>query len=515
MATVLTSARRNGNGTRIGVTVPSAVIRCAVYCRQSVSEGSAESASIAVQREACQNYIAAHKAEGWTAIPDAYVDQGISGATLQRPGMQRLLADIEADRVDAIVVYKLDRVSRNLADFTALVESLDQRGVRLVSITQSFDTKSAIGKLTLSILMSFAEFERTLISERTRDSIAAAKKKGKWCGGCAVFGFDIVEKKLVPNEIEAQRTREAFAIYLQTGSLIATAEQMNARGWRTKESATKTGARGNKPWNKGVLHGLLTNPILIGKVVSGGEAYDGNHPAIVDEATWTAVQDRLQSNAVAGSSGERHPSEALLAGILRCSLCGASMTPTHCKKGPRKYSFYACSRRVKGGKSACSAPYLSAPKIEAEYVARIAKRAGDPKVVEAVVSAARDQLAERKRSLADEARAVRKALKDADRERGAADCGSDSLDRRIRDLRARLAEIEGERSAADATTVEADQVAEMLRDDFAGVWGAMTSRERKRVVELTAERLFVRRETRNAAPAGTCPKANPITRTVV
>jgi len=483
MATLAAERRRNGSGSRFTAPVPS-VVRCAIYCRQSVSDGTGESASIMVQRESCQAFIESQRHEGWIALPDVYADQGISGATLKRPAMQRLLADIEAGRVTAVVCYKIDRISRSLLDFVNLVDALESRGVRLISTTQQFDTRSALGRLTLSLLASFSEFERSIIRERTRDSIAAAKKKGKWCGGCAVFGYDIVEKKLVPNEIEAHRVREAFRIYLETSSLIATAEELNRRGWRTKETMSKTGPRGNKPWNKGVLHGLLTNPILIGKVVSGGEAYAGNHEAILDEALWTAVQSRLESNAVAGSSGERHASEALLAGILVCAECGSAMTPSSARKGVRKYAYYRCSKQVKQGRSACPAKHVSAPVIEAKYVAEIARHATDPKLVEAVVCAARDQLAERMRALSDEARSVRRAIKDTERERTSADGGSAHIDGRIGDLRQRALALEREREVLDATRVEPEEIAALLAGSFDDVWAQMTSRERRTVVAL-------------------------------
>jgi site-specific DNA recombinase len=237
------------------------------------------------------------------------------------------------------------------------------------------------------------------------------------------------------------------------------------------------------------LHGLLTNPTLVGRVVTGGKAYPGEHEAIVDEATWEAVQDRLAANAVANSSGERRHSHALLAGILKCDLCGSSMTPTHCKKGPRRYHFYACSRRQKGGKTACRAPYVSAPKIEAEYVAKIAQRATDPRVVEAVVQATRDGLAERKKNLTDQLRALNRAIKDAERDRETQDdpAAVARMDGRLAEHRTRLSALQVERAAVDGVTVDREQIAGLLRDDFDSVWQRMTSGERRRVVELISQ----------------------------
>ena len=301
-----------------------------------------------------------------------------------------------------------------------------------------------------------------------------------------MYGYDIVEKRLVVNEGEAYRAREAFRIYLETGSLIDTAQEMNARGWTTKGAMTKTGPRGAKPWNKGVLHGLLTNPTLVGRVVTDGKAYPGEHTAIIDEATWDAVQARLEKNGGPHVRGERHHSNALLAGILKCDLCGSSMTPTHCKKGPRRYFFYACSKRQKGGKAACPAPYVSAPKIEAEYVAKISAMATDPRVIAAVVEATREALAEKKRAVADEIRGLGRLIRNAERDRESLDdpAAVARLDARLAEYAARLGAVQGERAAVDGVTIDPDEIAGLLKDDFESVWGAMTSLERQKVVEL-------------------------------
>jgi site-specific DNA recombinase len=462
-------------------------MRCAIYTRKSTDENlDSDFNSLDAQRESAEAYVASMRGEGWTALPDRYDDGNFSGGTMDRPALRRLLADVAAGHVNCIVVYKIDRLSRSLLDFAKIIDLLERHGVALVAVTQRLDSSTSIGRLTLNMLLSFAQFERELVSERTRDKIRAAKRRGKWCGGTPLYGYDIVEKRLVVNETEARRAREAFRIYLDTGSLIATAQEMNQRGWTTKETMSKTGPRGAKPWNKGVLHGLLTNPTLVGRVVTDGKAYPGEHEAIIDEATWEAVQDRLAANAVAGSSGERRHSCALLAGILKCDLCGSSMTPTHCKKGPRRYHFYACSKRQKGGKRACRAPYVSAPKIEAEYVRRIAAMATDPRVVAAVVEATRAGLAERKKTLADELRSLSRAIKDAERDRAAMDdpAAVARMDVRIAEHRTRLEAIQAERVAVDGVTVESDQIAALLAESFEDLWAQMTSRERRKVVEL-------------------------------
>jgi site-specific DNA recombinase len=486
MATLATT-RRNGNGSRLAV--PSApAVSCAIYTRKSTDENlDNDFNSLDAQRESAEAYITSFRSEGWLALPDRYDDGGFSGGTMDRPALRRLLADVSSGHVNCVVVYKIDRLSRSLLDFAKIIDHLERHGVALVAVTQRLDTSTSIGRLTLNMLLSFAQFERELVSERTRDKVRAAKRRGKWCGGCPVYGYDIVDKKLIVNAVEAHRAGEAFRIYLETGSLIATAREMNDRGWTTKETMSKSGPRGAKPWNKGVLHGLLTNPTLIGRVVTGGQSYPGEHEAIVDLATWEAVQAQLESNGGDHTRAERHRSNALLAGILKCS-CGASMTYTFCSKGARRYSFYACSRRIKGGKAACSAPYLSAPKIEAQIVAQIASMAGDPRLVEAVCAAATEQLAERRKAVADDLRAVSRAIRDAEKERN---CLDDSaavarMDGRVGEYQARRDALQAERVALNSTVVNEDEVATLLSTDFSTVWQQLTSREKRRVFEILA-----------------------------
>jgi len=492
MSTVLAN-RRNGNG--VARHAAPTTVRVAVYCRVSTTERlGQEFNSLDNQQAMCEAFIASQAAARWEAIPALYHDGGFTGANTERPALRRLLADVEAGRVDVVLVYRLDRLTRSMRDFFQIVDVLEQHSAAFASVSESFNTNTPVGRMVLHVVLAFAQMERELTSERTKDKIRGAKRRGQWCGGCAVFGYDIVEKKLVPNEIEAHRVREAFRIYLETSSLIATAEEMNRRGWRTKESRTNDGrTRGGKDWNKGVLHGLLTNPILIGKVVSGGEAFAGNHPAIVDEATWTAVQARLESNGGPHTRCERHPSNSVLGGLLRCPLCSSTMTATFARKGARRYEYLACSKRQKGGKSACPAPYVSAPKIESEFVAEIARHATDPKLVEAVVCAARDQLGERKRALSDEARSIRRAIKDAERVDFESDPRRDS---RIAELRARIAKIEAERAALEATVVDVGKVGALLREDFGSVWEAMTTRERRLAIERTIRRTSADRSAR-------------------
>jgi len=501
MSTVLTSGRRNGNGSRFTAPVPS-VVRCAVYTRKSTDEGlDSDFSSLDAQREACEYYIASMKAERWSLVPDRYDDGAQSGGTLDRPALKRLLADVEADRVNCVVVHRIDRLSRSLLDFGRLMELFERHGVALVSITQRLDSSSSMGRLTLNMLLSFAQFEREIIGERTRDKVRAARRRGKWTGGCLALGFDLAPggKKLAINEAEAFMVREMYRLYLEHGSLIEVARIANENGWVTKRTPTNDGrTRGGVAWSKSSVHRVLTSPAYVARQIVEGEAYATDHPAIVDEGTWNEAQRRLEANGGDHTRGERHSSDALLAGILVCAECGSAMTPSSARKGARRYNYYRCSKQAKQGRAACPAKHVSAPVIEAQFVAEIARHATNPKLVEAVVCAARDQLAERKRSLADEARSVRRAIKDGEREieRGAADGGSAGhLDARITDLRQRASALEHERETLDATCIEPEEIAAMLAGSFDQVWGAMTSRERRKVVATIAARIVADQPT--------------------
>jgi DNA invertase Pin-like site-specific DNA recombinase len=253
-------------------------LRCAVYTRKSSEEGlEQEFNSLDAQREACEAYIASQKPEGWVLVPDRYDDGGISGATLERPALKRLLADIEARRIDVVVVYKIDRLSRALMDFAKLVEVFDRNNVTFVSVTQSFNTTTSMGRLTLNILLSFAQFEREVIGERIRDKFAASRKKGMWMGGFVPLGYDVKDRKLVVNEPEAKKVRMMFERFVKFGSATVLVRALRAEGI--------TGKQG-KLVDKGYVYKLLNNRVYIGQAVHKGTAYPGEHRAIVSQGLW-------------------------------------------------------------------------------------------------------------------------------------------------------------------------------------------------------------------------------------
>jgi site-specific DNA recombinase len=275
-------------------------LRCAIYTRKSSEEGlDQEFNSLDAQREACEAYVRSQKHEGWSALPTLYDDPGYSGGNMERPALKRLLADIAAKRIDVVVVYKVDRLTRSLADFAKIVEVFDASSVSFVSITQAFNTTSSMGRLTLNVLLSFAQFEREVTGERIRDKIAASKKRGLWMGGQPALGYDVRDRKLVVNEAEAETVRMIFRRYLDLGSVRELKAALDAEGVVSKHRTAATGdAYGGQSFSRGALYEMLQNRVYRGEIVHKGAAYPGEHPAIVEEDLWRQVREKLESNGV-------------------------------------------------------------------------------------------------------------------------------------------------------------------------------------------------------------------------
>ena len=346
--------------------------RCAIYTRKSSEEGlEQEFNSLEAQREACEAFIRSQRNEGWVLARTHYDDGGFSGGTLERPALQCLLADIRAGRIDIVVVYKVDRLTRSLADFARLVEIFDAQGASFVSVTQQFNTTSSMGRLTLNVLLSFAQFEREVTGERIRDKIAASKKKGMWMGGNVPLGYDARERTLIINPAEAETVRRIFALYLELGCVRRVKEEADRLGLRTKCTKTRSGTeRGGRPFSRGHIYGLLANPIYTGRIAHKGELYPGLHPALIDNATWTAVRNQLAAN----TSDHRHRAKAaepsLLAGLL-VDARGARLTPSHAIKKGRRYRYYVSAALItEAGTDRAQGQRLGAREIE-EAVVRI------------------------------------------------------------------------------------------------------------------------------------------------
>ena len=347
--------RPGGSGTR-----RNARVRCAIYTRKSSEEGlEQEFNSLQAQREACEAFINSQRHEGWVCLPAGYDDGGFSGATMDRPALQRLLADITAGRVDTVVVYKIDRLTRSLADFAKIVETLDTRGASFVSVTQQFNTTTSMGRLTLNVLLSFAQFEREVIGERIRDKIAASKKKGMWMGGVPPLGYRAEDHNLVILDDEADIVRSIFRRYAELGSVRLLKEELDARGIKSKSWTSASGRLiGGKPFSRGALYLILQSRIYRGEIVHNGQSHPGKHPPIVDQPLWDAVQGQLASNTAERASGARARRPSFLTGMLFDSD-GNRMTPSHAAKKGTRYHYYV------------SRPLITKDQIESSAAMRI------------------------------------------------------------------------------------------------------------------------------------------------
>ena len=323
--------------------------RCAIYTRKSHEEGLEQDFnSLDAQREACEAYILSQKHEGWLCLPEMYDDGGISGATLERPALKRLLADIEARKVDTVVVYKVDRLTRSLGDFAKIVEVFDRRGASFVSVTQAFNTTTSMGRLTLNMLLSFAQFEREVTGERIRDKIAASKKKGMWMGGNVPLGYDVTDRKLIINAAEAETVRHIYRRYAELGTVFALKDALDRDGIKSKLRVDKAGCRtGGMPLARGALYTMLQNPIYRGEIRHKNKCYPGQHEAIVDELLWDKVQHKLAANRVDRNTGTGNAQPSLLAGLIYDNT-GARMTPSHANKKGTRYRYYVSQGLING-----------------------------------------------------------------------------------------------------------------------------------------------------------------------
>jgi site-specific DNA recombinase len=359
-------------------------VRCAVYTRKSTEEGlDQDFNSLDAQREAAEAYIKSQAHAGWLCLPQRYDDGGFTGGNLDRPALQRLLADLAAGHIDCVLVYKVDRLSRSLLDFARIMETFEAHQVAFVSVTQQFNTATSMGRLVLNVLLSFAQFEREIIAERTRDKIAAARRRGKWAGGMPLLGYDVDPRgsKLVVHEEEAVRVRAIFALYLEHRALLPVVQELEQRGWLNKYWQTRKGRpRGGRGFTKTSLYRLLTNVVYLGKIKYRTEIHDGEHHGIVDPDVWRQVQDLLHRRGHNRSTGARNGSWALLKGVLRCRPCGCAMTPTYANRnGCVRYRYYVCMNAVKRGRQVCPSKSIPATEIEQFVMQQLQELAEDSK----------------------------------------------------------------------------------------------------------------------------------------
>ena len=350
-------------------------LRCAIYTRKSTEEGlDQEFNSLDAQREAGEAFIQSQRREGWIATPERYDDGGFTGANMDRPALTKLLHAVEVGEVDCVVVYKVDRLSRSLLDFTRMLSIFEKHNVSFVAVTQQFNTSTSLGRLTLNILLSFAQFERELISERTRDKMSAARRKGKWVGGCPVLGYDIdpAGGRLVVNEEEADRVRTIFALFEEHRSVLLTLMEIERRGWRLKSWTRKSGQfREGGPFALNSLRRLLTNILYTGSIQHRGKPYPAEHAAILAPGTWERVQSLVTPRETFARGRSRNKHLALLSGLLYCESCATRMVYSYSGKNERRYPYYVCLNAQRKGWAVCPAKSLPARAIEESVLGKL------------------------------------------------------------------------------------------------------------------------------------------------
>jgi site-specific DNA recombinase len=473
-------------------------IRCAIYTRKSTEEGlQQEFNSLDAQREASESFVASQKQEGWQVITDHFDDGGYTGGNMDRPALKRLLAAVEARLVDCIVVYKVDRLSRSLMEFARIIEIFDRNGVSFVAVTQQFNTTSSLGRLTLNILLSFAQFEREIISERTRDKMSAARRKGKWIGGHPVLGYDIDTEggRIIVNAAEAEQVRTIFGLYVERGSLLPVLQECPQRGLVTKRWTTEDGnVRGGKLFTRGSLHATLTNVLYTGMVDHKGVLYPGEHDRIIDQKTWDKVHETLRRNRSDKGATGRNKLGALLRGVLFCISCGTPMMHTYTMRRSKRYRYYVCYNAQQQGWQNCETKSVSAQAVETAVLDSIRRIGTDPKLAEAVASEALGQLARRRRGLDQELDAQRRSLRQINQNlaREATDTSADSgarfdrivrLQKEIETTEQRLAELAAERKGLDSDWINAEELRRALAE-FDAIWSSLTTKEQEQMIHL-------------------------------
>ncbi len=494
----------NHHTKKAAATLP--LVRCAIYTRKSTEEGlEQEFNSLDAQRESAEAFIRSQTNEGWTCLPERYDDGGFTGGNMERPALRRLLTDIEAGKIDLVVCYKVDRLSRSLLDFAKMMEKFEQHGVSFVSITQQFNTATSMGRLVLNVLLSFAQFEREIIAERTRDKVAATRRKGKWTGGTPLLGYDLDPRggRLLVNEEEAMRVRAIFALYLEQQSLLPVVQELERRGWLSKSWQTrKSRTRAGRLFTKTSLYRLLTNVVYAGKVRYKDEVHPGEQPALIDADTFRHVQALLRSHGPVIGAPSLHRFSSLLMGLLRCVPCDCAMTPAHTtRKGSQRYRYYVCSGTQKRGWQTCPSKSIPAAQIEQLVIGQIQQMGRDPQVLHDVLEQVRQQdegrLAEweservgLERDLLRGQSELRKLLLEVGT--GATSGGVVS---RLAELQERVGQVEQWiarlRSQREAVQQERLDEAEATRV-LAGLdpaWGTMTPQEQARVVQLLVSRV--------------------------
>lgn len=479
-------------------------IRCGIYTRKSSEEGlDSEFNSLDAQRESAESFIASQKSAGWVCLPEQYNDGGFSGGNVERPGLKRLIADIEAGKIDCVVVYKVDRLSRSLMDFARMMETFEQYDISFVSVTQQFNTTHSMGRLTLNILLSFAQFEREIIGERIRDKIAAQRRKGKWAGGTPVLGYDVDRSggspKLIVNQTEAIQVRQIYELYLELGSLLPVVNELKALELPNKTWHTRRGKpKGGKPFDKCSLHALLTNPIYVGKVKHKADVFDGEHEPIIDSDLFDDVQTQLKANGRMPGGQVRNKHNALVRGLLFCKHCNSAMVHTFTNKRTRRYRYYRCAQLIKQGRTSCPTPSLPATEIERAVIDEIRMIAQDQDLQTEVFNRAKALLEEDQegttrsitnvsRQLSKDHNELQRLSESPDPPNAIATCIA-GLHERIQQNETELNRLKRKATEQTQRTIEMDEVISAF-NDFDRLWDTLRPREQQRVLALLVSRI--------------------------
>jgi site-specific DNA recombinase len=485
------------------VREPKKLVRCAIYTRKSTEEGlQQEFNSLDAQRESAEAFIRSQQHEGWRCVTERYDDGGYTGANIQRPALKRLMQAIEAKTIDAVVVYKVDRLSRSLLDFARLIESFEAHQVSFVSVTQQFNTATSMGRLVLNVLLSFAQFEREIISERTRDKIAATRRKGKWTGGMPLLGYDVdpATKKLVVNADEAKQVQAVLELFIQHQSLQEVLVELDRRGWVNKRWQTRKGSvRGGRQFTKPRLRQLLTNPVYIGKLRYKTELHQGEQEAIVDAEVWQQAQAIFAANRPPARTGSKDQTGSLLRGLLRCRACNCAMTPSFATTRGKRYRYYVCVRANQRGWKGCPSKSLSAGAIERFAIEQVRRLGTEPALGQELLAQwehiNRERLAQLE-AQAEELNRERARLDADSRKARAGKRGSNSgTEDAVMEFAERLQRIEAQ---AEPIHREIETLHRQLREapaactvlgKFDAVWDALSGREQRRLIELVVEHI--------------------------
>ncbi|MDR3738084.1 MAG: recombinase family protein [Terracidiphilus sp.] len=481
--------KNSGNKTEAPATV-----RCAIYTRKSTEEGLGQDFnSLDAQRDAGEAYIRSQASEGWTLLPDHYDDGGYTGANMERPALRRLLADVQAKKIDCVMVYKVDRLSRSIRDFAKIVEILEKHGSTFVSVTQQFNTTTSLGRLTLNILLSFAQFEREIISERTRDKQVLARKRGKWTGGHLPLGYDLENGCLVVNAEEADRVRQIFEWYLEGQTVYGIVAKCGDLNWHNKQWTTKDGKLyGGHPMCKCHIYNMLANPLYAARIRADGEVVAANHARTVDDRTFDLVQEKLKENTRNPGTQHRPKMESLLRGLLYCSCCGSAMSPSYSSSKERRYRYYVCLRASQRNGDGCTTRAVSAPVVEEAVVESVRRFALAPEVVEQTARAARQRLTEELNRHREELKAVNVRVRNAKSQLVRATAPDATREAALREVivvgetkadELRTAVARGERLRFDGPMVR------QQLGNFDEVWKTMTIEEQCRLLRQLVERV--------------------------